>query len=157
MEVSSPSEKCRRRPKPANAASQLHLTSLPRFHPANYNNSTSSSMDTTPNSLSPNPSLSPRTTVRYFDPDQRQQLSYYHQHLLAQSTMGTNSTSANTSGKKPSSPKLVPITGSPGPVTPLELEGDNYIVAGTKSSPTVDSVLREDAKRRGDSTRRINS
>jgi len=110
-------------------------------------------MSTTPNSssTSPNPPLSPPASARYLDPEQRQ-LSYYHQHLLAQSAVGAAAGTSAT-GKKPVSPKLAPLPGSPGPVTPLELEGDNYLTAGTasaKSTLSVDAIIREESKRRGD-------
>ena len=162
MDISSPSNNTSRRghtPKkyasPGN--SQLHLTALPRFHPANYNSTSTMSTAAGSSDTYPNPSLSPRNSARGFDADQRQ-LSYYHQHLLAQSTMGANT--ANVNGKKPSSPKLVPLAGSPGPVTPLELEGENYLSAGSSNannSPSVDAILHEDSKRRMDPSRRSNS
>jgi len=96
---------------------------------------------------SPSPSaLSPR---RFFDPEQRQ-LSYYHQHLLAQSTMASG---ASVSNKKPASPKLAPLAGSPGPVTPLELDGEGYLTAGgngNKSPLSVDALIAQESKRRSD-------
>ena len=58
-----------------------------------------------------------------------------------------------TSGTKPPSPKLVPLAGSPGAVTPLELEGDSYLTAGTNGKQermTVEAIIREEAARRGD-------
>lgn len=146
-----PSSRPRRRgPKPSPYSSssngQLHLSSLPRFHPANFN-SASSSMTTTPNSAaSPNPP--------YFSNSVDQsQLSYYHQHLLAQSALATTATGSN--GKRPNSPKLAPLAGSPGPVTPLELDGENYLTAGLSSHSQknvlgVDAMLREEARRRGE-------
>jgi hypothetical protein len=161
MDISQSNNASRRGHAPSTYASpgnsQLHLNALPRFHPANYNSA--SSITTTAGSSDAYPSqpLSPRSSARYLDPDQRQ-LSYYHQHLVEQSTMGANAVNAN--GKKPSSPKLAPVPGSPGPVTPLELEGENYLSAGTsstKSSPSVEAILHQDAKRRMDPTRRSNS
>ena len=54
---------------------------------------------------------------------------------------------------KPTSPRLCP-TGSPGPVTPLELEdADNYITAGVTTNDAashVDKLILEEAKRRGE-------
>jgi hypothetical protein len=121
-------------------------------------------MSTTPGSslASPNVSVSPSRgsggSERFFDPEQRE-LSYYHQHLLAQSAM-TN-ISNTTNGKKPDSPKLMPLTGSPGPVTPLELEGESYLSAGAsgnKSPLSIEALIREEAKRHGDmSPQRSNS
>jgi hypothetical protein len=168
---SSQSSKSSRRPRPAkppsyspsSSGNHLHLPSLPRFHPANYNLG-SSSMSTTPESslASPNAPISPSRgsggTGRFFDPEQRE-LSYYHQHLLAQSAVAGASNGPN--GKKPESPKLMPLTGSPGPVTPLELEGESYISAGAsgnKSPLSVEALIQEEGKRCGDlSPRRSNS
>jgi len=93
--------------------------------------------------------LSPKSAFRFFEPAQRQQLSYYQQHLL-QASLG-NATTPSASGKKPESPKLQPSAGSPGPVTPLELgdEVDGYFSTGRKS-PNVDALIREEKKRLGD-------
>jgi hypothetical protein len=47
----------------------------------------------------------------------------------------------------------MPLAGSPGPVTPLELEADNYLTAGSGTlSPAaqaeyVDNLIREQAAR----------
>lgn len=57
---------------------------------------------------------------------------------------------------KPLSPRLAPL-GSPGPVTPLELEGEEgYMVAGAKREggvggevELVESLIRDEARRRG--------
>ena len=61
--------------------------------------------------------------------------------------------------EKPISPRLEPL-GSPGPVTPLELEGDGgYMLAGARNAAgekghdLVDTLIREEARRR----RRSNS
>jgi hypothetical protein len=54
---------------------------------------------------------------------------------------------------KPTSPRLIP-TGSPGPVTPLELEGtDGYLTAGLNKDDHVshvDKLIREEALRRAE-------
>ena len=56
----------------------------------------------------------------------------------------------------PASPRLVPV-GSPGPVTPLELESDDgYLAAGSRSggkegvssNELVEKLIREEASRR---------
>lgn len=48
----------------------------------------------------------------------------------------------------------MPATGSPGPMTPLELEGDGYLTAGAAAAHTsaerqeyVDRLIREQAER----------
>jgi len=61
------------------------------------------------------------------------------------------------SGEKPVSPRLAPL-GSPGPVTPLELEGEEgYLFAGARTSgkdasgsseELIDRLIREEARRR---------
>jgi hypothetical protein len=65
----------------------------------------------------------------------------------------------NASGnQKPTSPRLMPMAGSPGPVTPLELEADNYLAAGSSAtsgiaqSDYVDQLIREEATRRGNTS-----
>jgi hypothetical protein len=54
---------------------------------------------------------------------------------------------------KPTSPRLIPA-GSPGPVTPLELEGtDGYLTAGVSASDAashVEKLIQNEALRRGD-------
>lgn len=51
------------------------------------------------------------------------------------------------------SPKLAPLD-SPGPVTPMELEGaDGYLTAGMRAGDAaahVEKLIREEASRRGD-------
>jgi len=131
------------------SSSSLRLSSLPRFHPANYNSSNSSMANTPSGSNLTSPTSSSLSPRRFFDPEQRQ-LSYYHQHLLAQSTMTNGVSGGNT---KPASPKLAPLAGSPGPVTPLELDGESYLTAGgtgSKSPLSVDTIIAKESKRRGE-------
>jgi len=134
-----------------NSAS-LRLPSLPRFHPANFPSQHSSSATTPatgPNS--PQPPVSPRTQQKQYSEAQRQ--LYLHQRELIASASRPG---RGVPGPKPTSPRLIP-TGSPGPVTPLELEGqDGYLMAGssasesTSQSELVDKLIREEAKRRGE-------
>lgn len=63
------------------------------------------------------------------------------------------SNGASGSNKKPVSPKLAPLAGSPGPVTPLELDGESYLTAGangSKSPLSVDAIIAQESKRRGE-------
>lgn len=127
----------------AGTAAQLRLSSLPRFHPANFpsqNSSTTNTPATGPNS--PQPPLSPRTHQKQYSDAQRQMFTYY-----------TGRHSPRGSITKPTSPRLIPM-GSPGPVTPLELEdGGGYLTAGshaTDAASHVDQLIREEARRRGD-------
>lgn len=127
----------------------LHLPSLPRFHPANYP-SAHSSAQATPDGMgnSPQPPLSPRT--RQFSDAQRH--LYLHQREMV--CAATRDLSASQMGK-PDGPRLAPL-GSPGPVTPLELERDEgYLVAGARNAgreqaPTdelVDKLIRQEKTR----------
>lgn len=109
----------------------LHLPSLPRFHPANFPSahiSTQSTPDGTSSASSPQPPISPRSHQRMYNDVQKQ--LYFNQR----ETMCARATSPSQAGK-PISPRLHPL-GSPGPVTPLELEGnDGYLVGGARSVP----------------------
>lgn len=52
----------------------------------------------------------------------------------------------------------MPLAGSPGPVTPLELESDSYLTAGTGIASTssqadyVDKLIQDEAARRAESS-----
>jgi len=130
----------------ATAGGPLLLSALPRFHPAAYA-SNNSSLQTTPSSTGASPQpLSPRSQQRA---DSHRHLAIYHSMLNSQPA---------GNGEKPPSPKLVPLAGSPGAVTPLELEGDSYLTAGATGAQ-VDAILREEATRRGDMSprRQINA
>lgn len=62
--------------------------------------------------------------------DAQKQL-YFNQHQLF--VVATATAAAATSAGRPTSPRLAPL-GSPGPVTPLELERDEgYLVAGARN------------------------
>lgn len=135
----------------------LKLPSLPRFHPANFPSSQASSYTTTPASgiNSPQPPMSPRSQQRQYS-DAQKQLYVYQREMLAAAGGKTYGKSAST---RPDSPRLIPA-GSPGPVTPLELENGaagGYLMAG--ASPTaseaaqrdfVEKLIREEAARRGE-------
>ena len=122
----------------------LKLPSLPRFHPANYPSS-HSSMQSTPDDGPANPPVSPRAHQRMYSDAQKHLLMYHHQSVAAR----TNGNAEN----KPVSPRLAPL-GSPGPVTPLELEQkDGYLLAGANQNGTaesadlVDRLIREETRR----------
>jgi hypothetical protein len=61
-----------------------------------------------------------------------------------------------SSTQKPTSPRLMPLAGSPGHVTPLELEAESYLTAGSGAtniaaqSDYVDHLILEEAARRAD-------
>jgi hypothetical protein len=62
---------------------------------------------------------------------------------------------ARAPGAHPTSPRLIPM-GSPGPVTPLELEtAESYLTAGvatTDAASHVDKLIHEEARRRGETS-----
>jgi hypothetical protein len=130
-------------------AANLRLPSLPRFHPANFTSSQGSSAAVTPATgpNSPQPPLSPRTHQRQYSEVQRQ-MYLYQQQLISNAARQARAPVA-----KPTSPRLDPLD-SPGPVTPMELEGaDSYLTAGVTASDAashVDQLIRNEARRRGD-------
>jgi hypothetical protein len=105
-------------------AAHLRLPSLPRFHPANYASSQSSSLANTPNAGpdSPYSPASPRSSNRQYEV--QRQMYLYQQQLIS------NTSRQHRGMGKPTSPRLGPLA-SPGAVTPLELEDD----AGGEYSP----------------------
>lgn len=128
----------------------LKLPSLPRYHPANFP-SNHSSVQTTPDTTSlgsPQAPLSPRAHQRVVSDAQKHLLAYQRDMISrAQSPGGMD---------KPISPRLEPL-GSPGPVTPLELEGDGgYLVAGARyggeaekgREDLVERFIRDETRRR---------
>ncbi|KAF2757726.1 hypothetical protein EJ05DRAFT_398700 [Pseudovirgaria hyperparasitica] len=136
---------------------QLKLPSLPRFHPANFPSNQNSSASNTPPTVSNTPTapVSPRMQHKQYSDAQRQ-LYIYQRELIAANARNHKS----ADGPDPASPRLCPL-GSPGPVTPLELEqqqhAGGYFLAGTGAPPTktsqndlVEKLIREEAQRRGD-------
>lgn len=126
----------------------LKLPGLPRFHPANFPSQNSGAANTPSSGIgSPQPPLSPRIQSKHYSEAQRQ--LYLYQRDLVSTAKGRS-----YSNHKPASPRLMPL-GSPGPVTPLELEGQggDYLLAaastkGASPSEIVDTIIREEAKRR---------
>lgn len=115
----------------------LKLPSLPRFHPANFPSAHSSSQNTPDGTASPQPPVSPRAHQRMYS-DAQKQLFFNQREMLSASIRSPNSAS------KPTSPRLQPL-GSPGPVTPLELEGEEgYLLAGARNSAATGSTAPEE-------------
>ncbi|KAI9697821.1 MAG: hypothetical protein M1836_004497 [Candelina mexicana] len=116
--------------KPQNTTRKLKLSNLPRYHPANYQNS--SAISTYAHSSTVNssyPPTSPRQQHHRHFPDSQKQLHYYHREMMNSATRAIKG-SAAVNYAKPMSPRLVPL-GSPGPVTPLLLEEEGgYLTAG---------------------------
>jgi len=129
-------------------AASLRLPSLPRFHPANFTSSQGSSAAGTPttNPNSPQAPLSPRAHQKHYSEIQRQMYSYQQQLIANAARQARGST-------KPSSPKLTPLD-SPGPVTPMDLEGaEGYLTARMTTNDAaahVEKLIRDEAFRRGD-------
>jgi hypothetical protein len=127
-------------------AAHLRLPSLPRFHPANYASSQSSSQAATP-VTGPNSPQTPGSPMNRQYEAQRQMYNY-QQQLFANTGRQTRP------GPKPTSPRLAPLA-SPGAVTPLELENeaDGYLTAGVNPAEAarhVENLIRNEARRRGD-------
>ncbi|KIW00262.1 uncharacterized protein PV09_08152 [Verruconis gallopava] len=136
----------------------LRLPGLPRFHPANFP-SAYSSLQATPTSgmNSPQPPVSPRSQQRQYNEAQRALLSYqrdfYAQQLALTQANTTHKRQGSNGCTKPASPRLMPMNDSPGPVTPLELEADGYLTAGSgavsqaEQAAYVERVIREQVDR----------
>ena len=114
----------------------LAIPTLPPFHPANYESRTPS----------------PRNTTRPFSPTQGRQLSdaqrklqRFQRDIVINASRATGRTPAKSPMPRPTSPRLDPL-GSPGPVTPLMLEGQgDYFLAG---SSTASASALKDGERR---------
>ncbi|KAI9665395.1 MAG: hypothetical protein M1831_001833 [Alyxoria varia] len=115
-----------------NKAPKLHLSSLPRFHPANYTSSNQNSLapgEGNANAQHVQGSLSPgghsrRTSSQNLSEAQRQLYLYQREVVsLSRNPKSPSSLkSVNSSPRwNPGSPRLKPL-GSPGAITPLELE-----------------------------------
>lgn len=104
------------------SSKNLHLPSLPRFHPANYQPLETGS---TQAYRIPRPGSSTR---QFSDP--QQQVHQYQRDIVANATRSARSVIAQNLTTKPSPPRLHPL-GSPGPVTPMALEEhDDYLSVG---------------------------
>lgn len=134
---------------PRRAGRNLQLTSLPRFHPANYQSSEAHSIQPSRNSRS-------SASQRHLS-DAQQKLHQYQRDLVTSATKTSRSLVSQSVTRKPSSLRLHPL-GSPGPVTPMTLEGQgDYLAAGSTDSPRqlqpseetdlVDRFIREESDR----------
>ncbi|CAO1597847.1 MAG: hypothetical protein LQ349_008673 [Xanthoria aureola] len=116
----SSSQQGRRRP------AALAISSLPAYHPANYESHNSSPHASRPASS---------THGRQVSEAQRQ----YQQHqreLILNYTRNAVRNGGKAPIPPPSSPRLNPL-GSPGPITPLNLEGQNdYFLGGSRKGST---------------------
>ncbi|EKD14401.1 uncharacterized protein L3040_008238 [Drepanopeziza brunnea f. sp. 'multigermtubi'] len=115
-----------------------------KYYPSNYQSPNPSEISTPPSSLPrislppTNLSLPPTSSKRASkdraghertSSDVKRKLQQYQRDMIAQA-QETASTLRATTSKEPLSPRLLPV-GSPGPITPFELEeADGYLVAG---------------------------
>jgi hypothetical protein len=99
---------------------------------------------------SPQPPVSPRAHQRIYS-DAQKQLYFNQRELFSAAIRGASPNSA----LRPTSPRLQPL-GSPGPVTPLDLEREEgYLVAGARcgvndmrpSDELVESLINAEAQR----------
>ena len=99
----------------------LNIPNLPPFHPANYE---SSSRGSRPSSSSHGRQFS----------DAQQKLHQYQRDVVVNASRAASRTAAISPRPRPTPPRLHPL-GSPGPVTPLMLEGhSDYLLAGSGGS-----------------------
>lgn len=140
-------------------AHNLHIPTLPRFHPANYQSPNSSSINSPNRTRQPSydrPPRSPQLSHRQFS-DAQQKVHQYQREVIANATrMSSIVAPIPVKPKKPKTPLLMPC-GSPGtgPATPLTLEDtDDYMLAGLEKSQStfgnqelVDKLIREEHDR----------
>jgi hypothetical protein len=107
--------------------------SMGKYHPSNYKNkNNSSTASSNSHSAVTTASVTSPVLSRHArkSPDIQKKLQQYQRDMVEQAAILARM-KVPGGMSKPSSPRLVPL-GSPGPVTPWELEGgdEGYIVAG---------------------------
>ncbi|KAJ8611637.1 hypothetical protein MRB53_037861 [Persea americana] len=133
-----------------NTNPSLKLGSLPRYHPSKYHSPSHSNQGTPHGFEHLGAPLSPRSHQRTISDAQRQLFAFQRDAVA--------SARANSPlDEKPEGPRLVPLCGSPGPVTPLELEAEmEYLSAGIKRSninttasqqELVETLIQEEVRR----------
>lgn len=143
----------------------ISMPPLGKYHPANYQNKTSSiSLQpprSQPTSQPSRPPISPTYERAKSDvKSNKQLLQKYQRDMMEQATRAARRAGASIGN--PGAPKLTPL-GSPGPVTPMELEESTaagYLVAGAarehsyhqtenrKESDMVGRMIRAEEERR---------
>lgn len=114
-----------------------------KYHPANYKApakpAPTSVHSLPPTNLSLPPSIPERKKKRAgherHDSDVKRKLQEYQLGQMKQAQILAQAYGGSGSGSKPISPRLLPL-GSPGPITPLELEDSadtGYVVAGARA------------------------
>ncbi|KAL8692124.1 MAG: hypothetical protein Q9218_002792 [Villophora microphyllina] len=117
----------------------LVIPSLPPYHPANYELQKSSTQASHSSSSSHGRQLSAA----------QKKLQRYQRELIVNATRTVSRPSAKIPMRGPSSPRLDPLS-SPGPITPLALEGQSDYFLGepnARSSAVKDDDRREMAER----------
>ncbi|KAL8935237.1 MAG: hypothetical protein Q9211_004799 [Gyalolechia sp. 1 TL-2023] len=123
-------QKRRSRPGP------LAIPSLPPFHPANYENRTSSPR---------HPSHPGGAAHHRQTSDAQRKIQHYQRDVVLSATRNAILHTTCSPSARPSSPRLNPL-GSPGPVTPLMLAGqDDYFLAGSGTASR--SAIKESERR----------
>ncbi|KAL8662445.1 MAG: hypothetical protein Q9202_004688 [Teloschistes flavicans] len=112
----------------------LTLPSLPPYHPANYESQKRSPPASHPSSASHGHQLS----------DAQKKLQRYQRELVVNATRPVSRSSGKTLLRRPSSPRLDPLS-SPGPITPLALEEQTDYFLGGPNART--SVVKGDERR----------
>ncbi|KAK0105186.1 hypothetical protein ONS95_004418 [Cadophora gregata] len=118
-----------------------------KYHPSNYKSPASTEVSTpTTNPRAPLPPTNlsiPATTNKRSSKERpgherrssdiKRKLQQYQRDMIAQARAAAPTTNDGRTSKEPNSPRLQPL-GSPGPITPFELEeADGYIVAGSSA------------------------
>ena len=109
------------------AATNLNLSGLPKYHPANF----PTSQDNTPLSPRSAGALSAQNPSR-LGSDAQQKLHKYQRDVVASATRRSGMNLA-----KPTSPRLIPMGSPAEAMTPMMLEGQgDYLTAGSNMSPS---------------------
>jgi hypothetical protein len=134
-----------------------------KYHPSNYKH-VSPAISPAPTSVPGPPTnfeipvgkrRSKQPTHERRTSDVKRKLQQYQRDMIAQARLAqSHSGNATRGAPKPVSPRIMPL-GSPGPVTPFELEESaGFLVAGARSGggserDIVDRMVREEERRIG--------
>ncbi|KEF57852.1 uncharacterized protein A1O9_05773, partial [Exophiala aquamarina CBS 119918] len=109
------------------AARHMHMT-LPRFHPANFNQLDSPA---TPSSTTQSPAITVNRVTQPLQAESPRLMREKQKEFLERAQLSSK-IAASSMGIKPGGPRLDPLGSPKGPVTPLELDeaADYFQVAG---------------------------
>lgn len=111
-----------------------------KYHPSNYKNSgTTTAVTSAPGTQMSVPTFLPNTSNSA--KDIRKKLQQYQRDMVEQAALAAR---LSVPGREPISPRLGPL-GSPGPVTPWELDGENdgYLERGAGEEAVQTLIERE--------------